>query len=167
MASHLTTPRATPAGGLQETMGDHETEYQIPEILSLNRGLKPTRKPPPSKLLIWRHGVYIFGRGGSLPNPPGCVALAIDIPTDDVLIKHAEGILAASAAWKEGKSFHNRIRTYVWDEPQPQQPKNHASKNKEKTHRWYCLVVKIQKDEISFNKLWSKLGKNQVWHHKR
>jgi hypothetical protein len=92
----------------------------------------------------------------------------IDIPPDDVLIKHAEGILAASAAWQEGKAFRNRVRTYVWDEPQREQPSHRAGKNKErKTQRWYCLLVTIQKDDISFDKLWSKLGKNQVWHQKR
>ncbi|KAF9483655.1 hypothetical protein BDN70DRAFT_276934 [Pholiota conissans] len=95
--------------------------YEIPKILTLNAGLKPS-----------------------------------SVPTDDVLIKHAQDILQASASWQEGKTYQN-IKTFVWEE---------RPKTTKKSHRWYCLVARIKKDDISFDKMWSKVGRNQVWHQK-
>ncbi|KAF8966064.1 hypothetical protein BDZ97DRAFT_716377 [Flammula alnicola] len=78
------------------------------------------------------------------------------IPPENVLISDAQAILEVSASWQAGK-VHQNIKTFIHRESEGDQKSSNA---------WHCTVTEIQKDEISFSKLWSKLGKNKVRHQK-
>ncbi|KAF8896853.1 hypothetical protein CPB84DRAFT_1201244 [Gymnopilus junonius] len=68
-------------------------------------------------------------------------------------MKGAQALLDASLFWKAAKTYPSGM-TFI-----------HLDYN-EKTRQsqtWHCIVRQVLKDEVSFTKLWSKLGRNKAW----
>ncbi|KIM44102.1 hypothetical protein M413DRAFT_68133 [Hebeloma cylindrosporum] len=85
-----------------------------------------------------------------------------DIPTEDSLMGDAHTLIEASKSWPvvAGKG-HPLVTTSM--------QKYGISSNKNKptttatTQVWNCVVSTLQSDELSFSRVWARLGKNKAW----
>ena len=69
------------------------------------------------------------------------------IPSDETFIGDGNALLDASASWQAGKA-HRDLKTF-----------QHRQRTEEAgSHMWYALVSVMLKEEISFEKLWSRMG---------
>ncbi|KDR72990.1 hypothetical protein GALMADRAFT_744127 [Galerina marginata CBS 339.88] len=84
------------------------------------------------------------------PNRPS------QIPSDDILIKNAQTLLEATLTWQAGKTYQG-VKTFVHLEY------DQVAKT---SYTWHCIVSEHHKDEVSFHRLWSKLGRNKAWNRR-
>ncbi|TBU49134.1 hypothetical protein BD309DRAFT_852382, partial [Dichomitus squalens] len=74
-----------------------------------------------------------------------------EIPSEDVIIKAGREVLNDTANWKHGKSFHkNTVKTLS----RKKGPKDGAA--------WHARVSEHDKDEVTFEEFWDKLGKDKA-----
>ncbi|TBU35710.1 hypothetical protein BD311DRAFT_11689 [Dichomitus squalens] len=74
-----------------------------------------------------------------------------EIPSEDVIIKAGREVLDDTANWKHGKSFHkNTVKTLS----RKKGPKDGAA--------WHARVSEHDKDEVTFEEFWDKLGKDKA-----
>ncbi|KAF4622198.1 hypothetical protein D9613_009365 [Agrocybe pediades] len=78
------------------------------------------------------------------------------IPQDAVLIKDAQTTLDASLSWRAAKP-QDGCQTFFHEE--------HDERRKT-TRTWHCIVRNIHKDEVSFTRLWERMGKDKVENQK-
>ncbi|KAJ7632777.1 hypothetical protein FB45DRAFT_913452 [Roridomyces roridus] len=77
-----------------------------------------------------------------------------DIPNDDQVMSAADEVLASTLEWAPGKTFHGNVKTCS----RPKAPGEGAA--------WHCRVSIHKTEEVTFDKLWEKLGKDKAVNEK-
>ncbi|KAF8881616.1 hypothetical protein BD779DRAFT_1445399, partial [Infundibulicybe gibba] len=75
---------------------------------------------------------------------------SVELPSAETLLQDGELVLESSLSWKQGRTF-NRVKTYYHKPAGPGRP-----------NTWFCRVSEHQREEVSFEQLWEKLGKDKV-----
>ena len=76
-----------------------------------------------------------------------------EIPPEDVIIAAGKEILAASANWKQGKTYQKVVKTYTYSP---------SSKDGNKGPKWACRVSEHPPEDGTFDDFWNGLGINKA-----
>ncbi|KAJ7741588.1 hypothetical protein DFH07DRAFT_55621 [Mycena maculata] len=76
------------------------------------------------------------------------------IPSDEDVMAAADELLESTSSWKKGKTYHKQVETYS------------RAKAPEDGAPWHCRVSVHKSEEATFDKLWSKLGKDKAINEK-
>lgn len=83
-----------------------------------------------------------------------CLCFSDLLPRED-LIKDGQSVLDASMLWKKGKTF-GEVETF-----------SYRAREGQEFVTWHCRVSEHRKEDITFEQLWGKLGKNKVVNEQR
>ncbi|KAF9014103.1 hypothetical protein BDQ17DRAFT_1342074 [Cyathus striatus] len=89
----------------------------------------------------------------SAPAPPVIANRPLkpsEIPSDEIILAEAENILKSASTWKAGKKFYDQVQTYS----KPKGPGDDAP--------WHLRVSEHPADEVTFDQMWEKLGKDKA-----
>ena len=76
-----------------------------------------------------------------------------EIPSEDEILTFAREILAASANWKQSRSYKKFIKTSTYSP---------SAKNGNAAARWACRVSEHTREEGTFDDFWNGLGTNKA-----
>ncbi|KAJ3773579.1 hypothetical protein FB446DRAFT_527430 [Lentinula raphanica] len=78
-----------------------------------------------------------------------------DIPSEDAIFKAADSIIESCTTWKQGKTYHKVVKTYL------------RAKGADDGAPWHCRVSVHKPDEATFDQMWEKLGKDKANNEKQ
>ncbi|KAF9014104.1 hypothetical protein BDQ17DRAFT_442295 [Cyathus striatus] len=73
-----------------------------------------------------------------------------EISSSDVILAEGDAIMKSTSSWKPGKVYFGNVQSYS----RPKRPGDEAP--------WHCRVSKHAADEVTFDDLWDKLGRNKA-----
>ena len=76
-----------------------------------------------------------------------------EIPSEDAIIAAGKEILAASANWKQGKTYRKVVKTYTYS-PSPKGGNGGTS--------WVCRVSEHTREDGTFEDFWNGLGTSKA-----
>jgi len=78
-----------------------------------------------------------------------------DIPSEEAVLEAAKAVLDSTSSWQQGKTYcRNTVQTFS----RPKGPEDGAP--------WHCRVSKHKPEEVTFDVMWSKLGKDKATNEK-
>jgi hypothetical protein len=76
-----------------------------------------------------------------------------EIPSENVIISAGKDILAATENWKQGKTYHNLVKT---------SSQSSSIKSEKGGVKWACRFSEHTHEEGTFDEFWSGLGTNKA-----
>lgn len=103
-----------------------------------------------------------FDTCGTIPYAKSSIALlcftfcsTIELLPIEVLIRDGQSVLEASITWKKGKTFGD-VKTF-----------SYRVREGQRSVTWHCRVSEHRREDLTFEELWEKLGKNKIVNEQR
>lgn len=74
----------------------------------------------------------------------------VEIPSEEVILTASEALIEATPSWKPGKTYHKVVKTY------------YKAKAAGDGAPWHCRISVHKPDEVTFDQMWAKLGKDKA-----